>query len=150
MYIQDNKIIYTAEDFEQTVQFFSRYVEKYDIVLFSIYQGSLSLCHRLSKQYNLPHSILKFQKIDGNDTEAKILYDALYDYSFKDIFVVDDIWDTGETMKKCNKFIDDRCIYRTLNNFVIFNNEQSANINYQHLNPDKTWVQFTPWEGNNF
>lgn len=149
MHKENGKIIYTNEDFEQTVQFFSKYVEAYDIALFSIYQGSLSLCHRLSKQYNIPHSILKFQKIDGNDKEVSILHDAIYDYSFKDIFIVDDIWDTGETLKKCNKFVEDRCIFKTLNNFVIFNNNLLSNTNYQHLNLSKTWVQFTPWEGKN-
>lgn len=157
MHEANGKIIYTAEDFEKTIEYFDTIRGSYaDIALFSIYQGSLSLGHRLSKEYKLPHSILKYQRIDGDDTEVRVLYDAfegvmwgekVSDYKDKDIFIIDDIFDTGETMEICSEFIDEWFEYRTLNKFTIFSNKDESNLIYQHFNPEGKWVKFLPWEG---
>lgn len=158
MYEKDGKIIYTAEDFEQTIEHFDSIRGSFsDIALFSIYQGSLTLGHRLSKEYGLPHSILKYQRLDGHDDRVSILYDAVdrevswgdkvADYKDMDIFIIDDIWDTGETMEKCTKFIEDNYLFATLNRFVIFSNSIVEGLHYQHYNPEGKWVKFLPWEG---
>ena len=152
-----NKIHYTLEDFEKTVDGFGYYTHAYDnIILFSIYQGSLALCSRLSKQYNLPHSILKFQHMDGDDKEVTILYDALgnpNNYEKKQIFLVDDIYDTGKTIDKCLEFLEKNYPLANINVFCIFANIETLkkngykhNIKYEHKH-DGTWVQFEPWEG---
>lgn len=148
MYIENDKLIYTVDDFEDTVEFFGQYEAFYPkIILFSIYQGSLTLGHRLSKQYNLPHSILKFQRMDGNDTTPTIIFDALDDYTGYDIFIIDDIYDTGTTMAKCEEFIKSRYNFETLNKFTIFSNTEERMVEYQHFNTSGLWVQFLPWEG---
>ena len=149
----ETKLIYTHEDFEETVKYFSKYVEEYpNIVLFSIYQGSLTLGHRLSKEFSLPHSILKYQRIDGKDKSVSVLYDALTEeeYLDKDIFIVDDIWDTGETMEKCRNYINTFYYFPfgSVNMFCILtNNEKVDGLKFQHLNKEKHWVKFLPWEG---
>lgn len=151
------KIHYNWEDFEKTIDGFGFYVHAYsDIVLFSIYQGSLTLGSRLSKQYNLPHSILKFQHMDGDDKEVSVLYDALGDpnkYEKKQIFLIDDIYDTGKTIDICTEFLKKNYPLANINIFCIFANTETLkkngykhNIKYEHKH-DGTWIQFIPWEG---
>lgn len=158
MHEANGKIIYTAEDFEKTIEYFDSVKGSYsDIAIFSIYQGSLTLGHRLSKEYGFPHSILKYQRLDGDDTDVRVLFDAvdrevswgdkIEDYKDMDIFIIDDIYDTGETMDKCYAFIDEWYEYRSLNMFTIFANKKEKDLHYQHYNPEGKWVKFLPWEG---
>lgn len=151
------KVHYSWEDFEKTVDGFGYYAHIYpNAVLFSIYQGSIALGVRLSKQYNLPHSILKFQHMDGNDEDVTVLYDALGSpnkYDKRNIFIIDDIYDTGKTINTCIEFLEKNYPLATLNVFCIFantetikNNKQKYTIRHEHKH-DGTWVQFEPWEG---
>jgi hypoxanthine phosphoribosyltransferase len=145
-----NKIVYGSDDFEDTIKSFEPYVDE-DMVIFSIYQGSLTLGHRISKQYDIPHSILKYQRLDGNDSNVTLLHDALGDrkgYQNKSIWILDDIFDTGETMEKCTEFIQHNFFFESINKFTIFSNSKEKGLHYQHLNKERLWVQFTPWEGN--
>ncbi len=163
---EETYILYTANDFEDTIQHFGQYVNEYpNIVLFSIYQGSLTLGHRLSKEYGLPHSIMKYQRIEANDKQVTLLYDALYTdtdisyddfeenglfynlYKDKTIFLIDDIYDTGETLRRCNDFIKDNIVFGGLENFCIFSKREKEGLKYHHLDKTKHWVKFLPWEG---
>lgn len=153
MHQKNNKIIYTASDFEDTVKHFSWYCSHSKVAIFSIYQGSLTLGHRLSKEYNLPHSIIKFQSRDGDDVTPKVIYNALDEYSGYDVIIIDDIFDTGKTLSKCIRSLESRFEYEKLKpasirGFAIFSNERHPNrVGYQHLNKSKQWVHFEPWEG---
>lgn len=149
---KDNKIIYSSQDFEDTIKNFSWHIPSLNIALFSIYQGSMTLCHRLSKQYNLPHSIIKYQHVDGKDEYPTVLYHALDDYSKHDIVVVDDIFDTGKTFKSCfNLLVDifnENNQPKSIRGYAIFSNAKYPNnVLYQHFNIEKKWVHFEPWEG---
>lgn len=152
------KIHYNWEDFEKTVDGFGYYAHVYpNSVIFSIYQGSLAFGSRLSKQYKFPHSILKFQHLDGNDEEVTVLHDALGSpdqYEKKNIFLIDDVYDTGETITKCVDFLETNYPLANLNVFCIFANTESLKknkpkptIRHEHKY-DGTWIQFIPWEGN--
>jgi hypoxanthine phosphoribosyltransferase len=150
MFTKDDKIYYEATDFEQTVRRFKEMLWIGNSVLFSIYQGSLTLGHRLSKEYALPHSIIKYQRIEGNDSVPTVLHSAVDNYKDKKIILLDDIYDTGETMNVCSKYVQETFSPLSVERFVIFkNNKINGNELIRHCHEsDGKWVVFLPWEGN--
>lgn len=156
MYKLKEKIIYTHKDFESTVEWFGNQIKKFQIEnleLFSIYQGSLTLCHRLSKEHGIPHSILKFQRMDGDDERPIVLHtteSCSISSEEKTFMLVDDVYDSGVTIVTCAEFLKALFPKAKILPYTIFKKEDTAmpecGVTWQ-WDFDGTWIQFEPWEG---
>jgi len=156
MHRSNGKIIYTNDDFERTVQWFGEQFEAHqyeNLELFSIYQGSLTLCHRLSKEYNIPHSILKYQRLDGDDKRPTVLHiEGSCSISSKErtFLLVDDVYDSGLTIVTCAEFLKNLFPKARILPYTIFKKVGTdipdCGITWQ-WDFDGTWIQFQTWEG---
>ena len=74
-----------------------------------IYRGSLPMATHISNVRDVPMSIIGFQTRDGSDKKPYWIYNALDDKSFQEqqtILIVDDIYDTGNTINKVKELIN--------------------------------------------
>ena len=81
-----------------------------------IYRGSLPIAVHLSNLLKCPMSIIKFQAIDGDDKEPVFLLDNITDDS--DLIVVDDIYDSGTTMRIIKPLLDNK--HENMGKWVVF------------------------------
>ena len=68
-----------------------------------IYRGSLGMAAHISNVFEVPMSIVGFQTRDGKDKEPYMIYKA--DEAPKRVLIVDDIYDSGYTMKEVIKML---------------------------------------------
>lgn len=118
--------------------------------LVSIYRGSLGMGVEFSNILDLPLSIGKFQSYDGNDKQFELLYDAGITEDCT-LVILDDILDTGTTLKQAYRFFElyvpsiaNRTISITIfGNSFPNDNRLKRNISIHEHN--KQWIVF-PWE----
>jgi hypoxanthine phosphoribosyltransferase len=147
------RLVFTEEDFGNSIWAFGDLVTWVEdawsckkIHICSIYQGGLSLGHRISKTYNLPHSIVKFQARDAQDTEVTPLHITFTEDEDINLVFVDDIVDSGVTMDVCMKWAKD--IYPNLKSVHFFSavsKVKHPDLSYYIYTASKKWVEF-PWE----
>ena len=106
-----------------------------------IYRGSLPIAVHLSNLFKCPMSIIKFQGVDGRDKEPVFLFDTIADNS--DLIVVDDIYDSGNTMRIIKKLFDNKK-YNSIKYITLFGYMNQDDVEYIHESMGK-WVVF-PWE----
>jgi hypoxanthine phosphoribosyltransferase len=135
----------TDEEYKNFIKFcvekINNYKEEYpDIQIVSIYRGSLGMGAHLSNLLNVPLSIIKFQKYDGNDDYPKFLTSYLQPNSLA--VILDDIYDTGETMNRCIEFIK-ICSGSECLPITMFGKD-SPFLSWNH-HDGESWYRF-PWE----
>lgn len=89
------KVHYTYEDYKEDINIL-RQLDIDHIVC--VYRGSIPAGVHLSNLMDIPLSIVKFQHYDNKDTEVQLIHDAGLETS-KKCLLLDDIYDTGKTMK---------------------------------------------------
>lgn len=135
----------TDTEYKEFIQFALNVIENYkkeysDIQLVSIYRGSLGMGAHLSNLTGLPLNIVKFQSYDGNDKYPIWLTTNAGPGSLQ--ILLDDIYDTGETIKKCMSFIEEGTGADVLP--ITMFGKNSPYPNWRH-HDGESWYKF-PWE----
>ena len=94
----------------------------------------------ISNVFDVPMSIVGFQTRDGKDTEPYMIKAGK---APTQILVVDDIYDSGYTMKSVIQFLSHYSADR-IQGFCLFGKENKLNVSYANEH-DGSWVVF-PWE----
>ena len=140
MYRKDDKIYYDWHDYAHDMKEVKA-LEFNHVV--GIYRGSLGMAAHISNVFEVPMSIVGFQTRDGKDKEP---YMIKSEYGLKSdatqILVVDDIYDSGYTMKEVIKMLSH---YSTnIQGFCLFGKDNDLNVSSANIH-DGSWIVF-PWE----
>ena len=147
MYKKDNKTYYEWSDFEDCIQVCGVYIENETrkVHIVTLYRGGLPLGVRLSNEYNLPLSILDYQSYNGNSKEVSMMKNAGI-CSSDVLYLVDDIMDSGNSIKKAKEFLNKEFPDNKIEIFTIFgSNKKFQGTSFQYVH-DKEWIIFKPWE----
>ena len=119
-----------------------------------IYRGSLGMAAHISNVKNVPMSIVGFQTRDGDDKKPYWIHNATEPTNLgpyadgQTILIVDDIYDSGYTMKNVIEFVKTArkkpSAYPTVIGYCIFGKENAEEIVYSQEH-DGSWIVF-PWE----
>jgi len=143
MFRKDNKIHYDWHDYETDI----RQVKQLEFNhVVGIYRGSLPMAVHISNVFDVPMSIVGFQTRDAEDKEPYMIkaVDHIYrGFPGKKILIVDDIYDTGLTMKKVIRYLTPYSVDRILG-FCLFGKKNNFNVSYANEH-DGSWIVF-PWE----
>jgi len=137
------KIYYEWSDYEVDMRQVKNF--EFDHVV-GIYRGSLPMAVHISNVFDVPMSIIGLQTRDGDDKEPYMIKDINHihqGYPGKKILIVDDIYDTGLTMKKVIRYLTPYSVERILG-FCLFGKKNNFNVSYANEH-DGSWIVF-PWE----
>ena len=137
MFEKDNKTYYDWIDYRYDIQQVKNF--EFDHVV-GIYRGSLPMAVHISNVFDVPMSIVGFQTRDGKDTEPYMIKAGK---APTQILVVDDIYDSGYTMKSVIQFLSHYSADR-IQGFCLFGKENKLNVSYANEH-DGSWIVF-PWE----
>jgi|TARA_B100001964_G_C13758363_1_gene390568 hypoxanthine phosphoribosyltransferase len=137
MFEKDNKTYYDWIDYRYDIQQVKNF--EFDHVV-GIYRGSLPMAVHISNVFDVPMSIVGFQTRDGKDTEPYMIKTGK---APTQILVVDDIYDSGYTMKSVIQFLSHYSTDR-IQGFCLFGKENKLNVSYANEH-DGSWIVF-PWE----
>ena len=141
MYRKDDKIYYDWIDYQHDMKEVIRL--EFDHVV-GIYRGSLGMAAHISNFFEVPMSIVGFQTRDGEDKEP---YMIKAEYGLKSdttrILVVDDIYDSGYTMKEVIKMLSHYSANK-IQGFCLFGKDNDLNVSCANIH-DGSWIVF-PWE----
>ena len=141
-----NVLEYTHDMFEEDVQVFKQAYRSYGCDhIVTLYRGGLPLGVRLSNELNCPLSIIDYQSYAGKKTEHMSLIKDDGIKSKDVILLVDDICDSGNTMKKAIDFLHENTKDIKIIPFTIFGSKD-RDCHFCRENSEQ-WVQFLPWEG---
>jgi len=97
-----SKIKYSWSQYKKDVHYIADNIEFKHVI--GIYRGSLPIATHLSNLKDAELSIIGFQSRDGKDREPKWLLNKIGN-QIAPILLIDDIYDTGYTMKTVMEFI---------------------------------------------
>ena len=137
MFKKDNKIYYDWIDYSHDIKQVKNF--EFDHVV-GIYRGSLLMAVHISNVFDVPMSIVGFQTRDGKDKEPYMIKSGT---APKQILVVDDIYDSGYTMKGVIRMLSHYSA-DIIQGFCLFGKENKLNISYANEH-DGSWIVF-PWE----
>ena len=143
MFKKDNKIYYEWADYSADIKQVKNL--EFDHVV-GIYRGSLPVAVHISNVFKVPMSIVGFQTRDGEDKEPymiKAIDHIHHGFPGKKILIVDDIYDTGQTMKKVIRYLTHYSVDR-IQGFCLFGKKNNFNVSYANEH-DGSWIVF-PWE----
>ena len=143
MFEKDNKIYYDWIDYSHDIKQVKNF--EFDHVV-GIYRGSLPMAVHISNVFDVPMSIIGLQTRDGDDKEPYMIKDIDHihqGFPGKKILIVDDIYDTGLTMKKVIRYLTPYSVDRILG-FCLFGKKNNFNVSYANEH-DGSWIVF-PWE----
>ena len=138
MYKQDDKTYYDWIDYEHDMREVKNL--EFDHVV-GIYRGSLPMAVHISNVFEVPMSIVGFQTRDGKDEQPYIIHKS--GEAPQQVLVVDDIYDSGYTMKSVIQFLSHYSADR-IQGFCLFGKENKLNVSYANEH-DGSWIVF-PWE----
>lgn len=110
-------------------------------------RGGADFGIKLSNYYDIPFMPLRWQTRDGTEQDKESLNKILNDFNDKQILIVDDICDSGETLKGIDHVIGDRTNVRIA--VALENIESGMPCDYTareiSRSDDTQWFIF-PWE----
>jgi hypoxanthine phosphoribosyltransferase len=136
MFKKDDKTYYTWRDYETDIHQIRDF--EFDHVV-GIYRGSLPMAVHISNVFDVPMSIVGFQK--RNNREPYMIKAEAP--SLERILIVDDIYDTGQTMKRVIQYLAHYSADK-IQAFCLFGKENNFNVSYANEH-DGSWIVF-PWE----
>lgn len=135
------KLYYPYNEYNDDIK---KIVDTYEFdSIIALYRGSLPIAVHLSNLTGAPMSIIKYQSYDEkSDTKPTWMHQGMV--VSKNILVIDDIYDTGNTMKLTQKFIKEYAPIWNVTYLTIFGKDNVDNVEFLRYNSGK-WVVF-PWE----
>ena len=135
---EGNKIYYDWYDYNYDIINVRDF--EFDHVV-GIYRGSLLMAVHISNVFKVPMSIVGFQTRDGKDNEPYMIHKT--GHAPNNMLVVDDIYDTGKTMKKVMQFLS---YWRAdkIQGFCLYGKKNNLNVSYANEHKGH-WIVF-PWE----
>lgn len=128
------KYNYSWQEYEKDLK--KVYDFEFDHIV-GIYRGGLPLAINISNSFKKPMSIVGFQSYDGQDSKP---YWILNNLALEDrVLIVDDIYDTGNTMRKVSSFLEQKKI-----KFCLFGKDNKDDVVFCKQKQDN-WIIF-PWE----
>ena len=137
MYRKDDKTYYTWRDYEADISRVKDF--KFDHVV-GIYRGSLPMAVHISNVFDVPMSIVGFQTRDGKDKQPYMIKSG---EAPTKLLIVDDIYDSGYTMKEVIKMLSHYTADK-IQGFCLFGKKNNFNVSYANEH-DGSWIVF-PWE----
>jgi len=114
------------------------------IHLIGIYRGSLPMAVHLSNILPAEMSIIKFQSRDGDDKVPEWVLDNTK--AGDTLIILDDIYDSGKTMKVVNSFLKEEKPDSYIESHVLIGSKQAeADDVFYYTEHNKDWIVF-PWE----
>jgi len=153
MLTNTDQIFYSWNDFDDDMELLTNHIRSTKWIpdyIVGVKRGGLIPAIKLSHIFNKPLIMMSCQLRDHTDNEVR-LYEVEEIPKDKNILIVDDICDSGITLKK---IVDQLCIegfskIRTCS--LIFNTSQDFPIDYPGRDIDRKiddrWILF-PWENN--
>ena len=138
MFEKDNKTYYDWIDYRYDIQQVKNF--EFDHVV-GIYRGSLPMAVHISNVFDVPMSIVGFQTRDGKDDQPYMIKAEVP--APKKILIVDDIYDTGKTIRGVIRYLAHYSADR-IQCFCLFGKENNFNVSYANEH-DGSWIVF-PWE----
>jgi len=115
--------------------------------IIGIFRGSLPIAVHLSNILPAEMSIIKFQSRDGKDKEPTWVLNNTQEE--ETLIVVDDIYDSGKTMKEVMAFLKTEHPYSYAEGHVLVGSHKAEEDNiYYYTEHDGSWIVF-PWELDN-
>ena len=137
MYRKDDKIYYDWIDYSHDIKEVNAL--EFDHVV-GIYRGSLPMAVHISNVFDVPMSIVGFQTRDGKDKQPYMIKSG--DAPTK-LLIVDDIYDSGYTMKEVIKMLSHYSANK-IQGFCLFGKDNDVNVSCANIH-DGSWIVF-PWE----
>ena len=137
MFKKDDKIYYTWRDYEADISQVRNL--EFDHVV-GIYRGSLPMAVQISNVFEVPMSIVGFQTRDGKDDQPYMIKAGPHP---EKMLIVDDIYDTGHTMKGVIQYLAHYSADK-IQGFCLFGRKNNFNVSYANEH-DGSWIVF-PWE----
>ena len=138
----DDKIYYSWKDYNEDMYDIS--LLEFDHVV-GIYRGSLGMATHVSNLHDVPMSIIGMQSRDSDDKEPYWIHN-LIDKDTKRVLIVDDIYDTGYTMKKVvNHCLLYSCWDCDVISYCLFGKSKDKDKIFYSQEHDGSWIVF-PWE----
>jgi|TARA_B110000263_G_C15216938_1_gene468000 hypoxanthine phosphoribosyltransferase len=152
MKIINDKVYYSWKDYAKDMMDTSWI--KCDHVI-GIYRGSLGMATHVSNARDVPMSIIGFQTRDGEDKEPYWIHNVLPEIKIdkeymtgQTILIVDDIYDTGNTMNNVIDFVKKERTKPSpmphVIGYCLFGKPNIKDITYSQEH-DGSWIVF-PWE----
>jgi len=145
---KNDKLYYTWEDYDEDMAHLAFTTAELNELDFDhvvgIYRGSLGMAAHVSNAFGVPMSIIGIQTRDGKDKDPYWIHN-LIDVETKKVLIVDDIYDTGYTMKK----VINHCLLHSswdceVISWCLFGKSNDHNVMYSQEH-NGLWVVF-PWE----
>lgn len=139
--------VYDIQDYKDDLDRIENILKKNskDVHIIAPYKGGLPMGTALANRLDAPLSILKMQRYDGADKEASFIYNANISVS-EHLVLVDDLWDTGETIIQCVKFLQEQFPNTSIQVITIFGrDEHKLKHDYLREHPNE-WIKFEAWE----
>lgn len=141
--------VYTWSEFDKDINDISNYISsfKYDSVeIYGVYRGGLIPAIKLANI--TPNScknigIIQFQSYDGNDKTATVQFHSSNNRK-ANIFVIDDIYDSGNTIAKIKSMFG-KARYKHCNIHYVTLYGRVNNHEVHYVRTNTTYVTF-PWE----
>ena len=138
-----NKVVYTYENYKEDLHKITGIIKDNNIdSIVTMYRGGLILGTNLSYITNSTLSIIDYQSYDGNSEAPVLIKNTLSKDS--NMLLIDDLIDTGNTMKLVTKYLDNLGYKYTV--LTIYGYEKYTELGWQYLRekPD-AWIEFF-WE----
>ena len=130
------KYYYSERMFNEDIEKMVEAIRKTNVEsITAIHRGSLIPGVILSHKLKIPLNVIDFQRLEKNSKEPVLVIDN----NKPSTALIDDIYDTGETMNKCMKLLTTKGI-KTFP-FVLFSKSEEV----YHLRSESGWIIF-PWE----
>lgn len=125
------------------------------ILIIGMSRGGLPLAVHLSHLLELPMSILNYRRLDGiNETTPELFHQHEHIEEYSHIVLVDDIHDSGHSMKICYDFLKEKSNSEIITASLIYNThyhgeKKSEEVTFAgkviDTSKEHFWINF-PWE----
>ncbi len=139
-----DKLYYTWDQYNTDIKRIEKEYE-FDSVV-ALYRGSLPIATHLTNITDATMSVIKYQSYCKDKRQKHITKEPEWLVSEmirpKNVLVIDDIYDTGSTIRQCQKLIGS--VNWNITYLTIFGKENDDDVEYLREN-DGRWIVF-PWE----